>query len=122
LVSLALNVDIKWLDNLLSHYAIEGTHAGRRGVARQLGQSAVELVAVVRTLAVDLGLSVAESVRLAPILLSRGATDIGQIQLRIDVSRLRAELAQNLEEAMGLFEPARRGRPPKSSADGRRPA
>jgi hypothetical protein len=113
--ALAAGADQKWVDNLLSHFAIPGVESARRGIARRISQRGLEHVALVRQIARDIGLPLARAVELAVRLLAsaNGLIDVtGAIQLRFDRPAFEAEVSRRVADAAERSTPARRGRRP----------
>jgi hypothetical protein len=115
IAALAAGADQKWVDNLLSHFALPGVESAKQGVARRISQRGLEHIALVRRMASDLGLPLARAVDLAIRLLAdpSGLIEVaGAIQLRVDRAAFEAELADLVADAAERSTPARRGRRP----------
>ncbi|HWH51256.1 MAG TPA: hypothetical protein VN651_06905 [Gemmatimonadaceae bacterium] len=115
IAALAADTDQKWVDNLLSHFAIPGVESARQGVARRISQRGLEHITLVRRIARDLGLPVARAVDLAIRLLENpsGSIEVARsIQLRLDRAAFEAELSGLVADAAERSTPARRGRRP----------
>ncbi len=117
---LALEVDAKWLDNLLSQHRISGVTQERQGVQRRLAPEALYLVAIVDRLNRDFQMPVAASLRVAHDLWSQprdaGADDavsvkIGEIRVEVSRADIRARVDAALPEGLEMAPPPRRGRP-----------
>ncbi|MGI8508449.1 MAG: hypothetical protein ACR2MQ_03900 [Gemmatimonadaceae bacterium] len=112
----ALDVSPKWLDNLLSHNKIDGVLSKRQGISRRLSRSAVELVAIVRDLSSDLGLSTAAALLVAEHLLQapdRSYAVSPSVTLSLDIIRLNREIEGRLAHAVEMAPHPSRGRPVK---------
>jgi hypothetical protein len=111
----AADADRKWVDNLLSAFAIPGVQSARRGVARRISTSGIQHIALVRRLSHDLGVSVDTGVSLAHRLLrseDTGCSVAAQLELRLDRRAFEREIESRIELAVESIVPARRGRPP----------
>ena len=111
----AADCDAKWLDNLLSRFAIPGVDGGTQGVARRLTLRGIYHVALVRRLTRDLGVSVPAAVVLAAELLTTDAVHVelgSHLALHLDRRAFEREVEGATESAAESLAPARRGRPP----------
>ena len=121
-VALTLDVDAKWLDNLLSQHRVPGVAQARQGVQRRIQPEAVYLIATAHALNRDFQIPVGAALRLAGELWSKDG-DVGpeasstvvQGDLAVSVSRrdLRRRIETALAEAVEIAPRPRRGRPPK---------
>ena len=144
--ALALGVERKWLDNLISQHRVPGTEHMARGVARRLALRALVTAAIVRDLNQGLGVSVARAVELAAEVLpgpaGDGRTDagtgVGRLQpsdgvpapavvaigdsltLTIDRGAIEREIEHRLILVMETAVPKRRGRPARKERRGTR--
>lgn len=112
--AIALRVDQKWLDNLLSHHHVPGVPRGRQGVQRRIGPDALLRIGVTLRLARDLGIPIARALALATETCDgrRGeAHPAPHVALRIDLLALERELTDRLVDAAHMLAPIRRGRP-----------
>jgi hypothetical protein len=115
IAALAAGADQKWVDNLLSHFALPGVESAKQGVARRISQRGLEHIALVRRMASDFGLPLARAVDLASRLLAdpSGLIEVaGAIQLRVDRAAFETELSNRVADAAERSTPARRGRRP----------
>ena len=115
IAALASGTDQKWVDNLLSHFALPGVESARQGVARRISQRGLEHIALVRRVARDVGLPLARAVDLAVRILADpdGLVDVADaIQLRLDRAAFEAEISGRIADAAERSTPARRGRRP----------
>jgi hypothetical protein len=112
----AAGVDLKWVDNLLSHYSVPGVEGGRQGVARKITVDGVYHVALIARLSREMGMSVSRAVAMAGRLLesesARASIGFG-LELRVDRRALEAEIDHLVNEAVEASTPPRRGRPPR---------
>lgn len=129
--ALALGVDAKWLDNLLSHHRVDGVTQARQGVARRLGPGAMHVIATVHQMNRNLQIPVAAAIRLAndlwrsPQNADPGDTATarsGDLALRLDRAEVRSRVAAALTEALEIAPRTKRGRPPASRTAAPRPA
>ncbi len=117
--ALALDVDAKWLDNVLSHHQVPGVARSRQGVSRAVTPQGLLHLAVARALAEGARVPLASAIQLAAVLLegqgsSSAETRISPaITLRLDRAALRRELEGRLLDAVELAPTRRRGRPPR---------
>ncbi len=118
--SLALGVDSKWLDNLLSQNRVEGVTQTRQGVQRRIAPGGLHIIATVHQLNRDFQVPVAAALRFAHELWRimpgppSGTAEIriGEIALRLNGADVRARVEQALAEALEMAPRTRRGRPP----------
>jgi hypothetical protein len=118
--ALALDVEPKWLDNLLSQHRVPGVSQSRQGVQRRLAPGAVYRIATIHSLNRDVQLPVAAAVRLAEALWEApseaGVPDhasarIGEITVVLPRSDIRARVDAALADALEAAPRKRRGRP-----------
>jgi len=112
----AANAELKWVDNLLSHFDVPGVESARQGMARRISTDGIYHISLVRLLNRELGVSVSAAVSLAAQLLDTeaGRLPIGRgLGLELDVGRFRREVDSAIAEGVESLEPARRGRPPR---------
>jgi hypothetical protein len=118
--ALALTLDPKWLDNLLSQNRVEGVTQTRQGIQRKIAPSALYLIATVRGLNRDLQIPVGTALRIAHELWrSPPSSDLGdaailQVEgITVQVARadVRARVDAALAEAVEMAPRPRRGRP-----------
>lgn len=112
----AATADHKWVDNLLSHFDVPGVEGGRQGSPRRITVDGIQHIALVRVLSSDLGLSVSDSVKLAPLLLSADSEPLALgngLELRLDIAEFRLNVNRLIADGVESVAPARRGRPRK---------
>ena len=125
--ALALGVDRKYLDNLLSHHAIPGCIGVRQGVRRRIARDGVTHLAIVIALARELGMPLARAVDLGCRLHAQGAvplsapgsaaaTATGELRIALDLTALERRLDLRLAAAIESAREPRRGRPPRRTA------
>lgn len=109
--------DARWVDNLISRFALPGVETAGRGAPRRLTAVGVQHIALIRSLTVDLGVALTAAVALAQALLS-GAGDSQLPAGRwVQLGFRRAEFIRHVDALIGdgveSITPTRRGRPPK---------
>jgi hypothetical protein len=114
--ALAIQVPVKWVDNILSHYTLPGVVQRRQGVSRKLAIDGLLLLALTAFLTQELGMPVANAIEIAKGLASSGGryTSPGGFTLSLDVSTFQSDLLERLENAVEIAPAPRRGRPPAS--------
>ena len=119
IAAFAADCDLKWIDNLLSHFDVAGVESARQGIARRLSIEAIQTIVLVRSLNQRGGLSIERSLQAAGHLLSDdGAHALSPwVDLRFDGSAFRRDVEARVSQAVESIVPRRRGRPP---AGGRR--
>ena len=113
MAALALEADVKWLDNLLSHHQVPGVARKKQGIQRKIPPDSLLIIAVARTLIALLDMPIGKALELAGRLIE--AQDAGielppltlQSDLRAIATRLQDRLADAVEGAGNLP----RGRP-----------
>ena len=120
--ALALKVEPKWLDNLLSQNRVPGVAQAGQGVQRRIQPEAIYLIATAHALNRDFQIPVGAALRLAQALWAKpgdrepeAPSGIVQGDLAVSVNRaeLRQRMATALAEALEIAPRPRRGRPPK---------
>ena len=120
--ALALGVQSKWLDNLLSHNRVDGVTQSRQGVARRLGPGALHVIATAHRLNRELQIPVGAALQLAhelwrspqgPDEVDTATVGNGELELHLDRARIRAHVAAAVAEALEMAPRPKRGRPPK---------
>lgn len=118
--ALALSIQYKWLDNLLSQNRVDGVSQARQGVQRRLAPQALHVIATVHQLNRELRMPVGAALRLAhefwsaPAGSEPGDTTIiraGEIVLQLDRRAVRERVAAAAAEALEMAPRTRRGRP-----------
>lgn len=122
--ALALGIERKRLENILSRHDIPGTRQGRQGQARRLTRQAIVNLAAIVQLENVLSIPApvaAELVRTArelsehvvgPVELTRGS-----VALLLDLAAIDRALNAQLSEALEMAPRPRRGRPPRKQPD-----
>lgn len=124
--ALALEVDLKWLDNLLSQYRVAGVSQTRQGVQRRLAPRAIHVIATVHRLNRELRIPVATALRFAHDLWESpqnpGSGEMavvraGEVALHVSRSEVRARVEAALAEALEMAPRTKRGRPRRRDRD-----
>ena len=114
--ALALGVERKFLDNLLSHHDIADCIGGRQGVRRRLARDGVVRLAIVVVLARQLGVPLARAVTLASRLHADRAVEPAEaLRIAVDLPTLERRVEARLALAVESAREPRRGRPPAGS-------
>ena len=114
--AIALGVNSKWVDNVLSHHRVPGVLQGRQGIARRVTPQALLVLDVALKLVRALALPLPRALETAHRLIAaredgiqlRGVTSI---HLGADVKALADDLTIRLERAVEISPTPRRGRP-----------
>ena len=115
--ALALQVPAKWIDNTLSHFAVQGVSQARQGVSRKLSVESLSILSIALALIQDLSVSVDTAIDIAAQLLrSSGRVTLPSgIALEIDIDKTNAMLLERLEHAVEIAPLPHRGRPPQKT-------
>ena len=117
--ALALGTTVKWVDNILSHFAVSGVAQSRQGVSRRISAGAVFQLSVIRALSESVGVPVEIAVRGAEKLAAEGHWELGQgLSLNLDKQVVMPEIESRLEYAVEAAPLPRRGRPPGKAKRG----
>lgn len=112
--AVALGVDYKWLDNLLSHHSINGVRQARQGVSRMVPYPALRVIAIalglIREAQIPLPVALQWATRLAG---GENPASSGYLNISMDLASLDARLVEQLAYAVEVAPVPRRGRPPK---------
>jgi hypothetical protein len=112
--AVALQVDYKWLDNLLSHHSVLGVKQARQGVSRTLPYSAIRVICVALELIQLFGASLPRALDLAHVLAAGETSPVaGNLKVSLDLEALDQDLLARLAYAVEVSPMPRRGRPPK---------
>ena len=114
--ALALEMPIKWIDNILSHYKVPGIRQERQGVARRLSVEGLLVLALTALLIHELGLSTPRAITTAESIVKNGGryTAPRGVSLELDLAAFQSALLEQLERAVEIAPIPRRGRPPKN--------
>ena len=112
-LAVALDLDPRQVDNMLSRNTIAGVERKTRGVTRRVNADAVVRIQLASELTRALGISVGRALQLASRLTESGAdVQLGQYGLlRFDVMGLRRTTLERLDAAVEAVGRRRRGRP-----------
>src|SRR5687767_10096175 len=123
--ALALGVEYKWLDNLLSQNRVHGVSQSRQGVQRRLAPAALYVIATIHRLNRGLQIPVATAITLAHELWlppATGASDDAAtvlfegISLTVGRAELRALVDDAVVGALEIAPRTKRGRPRRRGA------
>lgn len=118
--ALALEIEYKWLDNLLSQNKVQGVNQTRQGVQRRLTPQAMYVIATVHQLNRGLHIPVATALTLAHELWQAPNTGaagdpavvpLEAISLAVEREGLRAQVDEAIVGALEMAPRTRRGRP-----------
>jgi len=112
-LAVALDLDPRQVDNMLSRNTIAGVERKTRGVTRRVNADAAVRIQLASELTRALGISVGRALQLASRLTESGAdVQLGQYGLlRFDVMGLRRTTLERLDAAVEAVGRRRRGRP-----------
>jgi hypothetical protein len=112
--ALALEISVKWLDNVLSHNRVPGVSQDRQGVSRRLTVEGLLVLALAVLLIQELGVPTLKAIALAEDLAkNEGRHSANQgLNLELDLVSFRERLLERLENAVEVAPAPRRGRPP----------
>jgi hypothetical protein len=112
-LAIALDLDPRQVDNMLSRNTIAGVERKARGVTRRVNADAAVRVQLASELTRALGMPVGRALQLASRLTESGAeVPLGEYGLlRFDVMRLRRTTLERLDAAVEAVGRRRRGRP-----------
>jgi hypothetical protein len=115
--ALALDLPVKWVDNVISHFRISGVEQARQGIARRLSVDAVLVLSVISMLGEHLKVPTARALDIAQLLVSGQGqlTWPDGVQLSVDLKLIRAQLLDHLAGAVEVAPVPRRGRPPRNT-------
>lgn len=122
IAALALDIDPKWVDNLLSQNRVHGVNRSRQGVQRRLAPGALYVIATVHRLNRTLQIPVATALKLAHELwrapdsgLAGDAAVVAMDGIRLEVRReeLRSLVDEAVVGALEIAPRTKRGRPPR---------
>lgn len=118
-VALALNTNTKWVDNVLSHFTIEGVAQTRQGIARKISTEAIFRLALIQELSSGLGMPLKMAVAASGNLAQNGSSMVGAgVSLRLEREAALLDLQSRLDYAVESAPLPKRGRPPKNAKRG----
>ena len=111
--ALALQVDAKWVDNVLSHHRVLGVQRKRQGIQRQIPPESLLILASAQHLVETLGLPIARALELAHAAVAAdGSAPISPVSgLTLDLATISADLNDRLADAVEGAAQKTRGRP-----------
>jgi hypothetical protein len=111
--ALALDVDPKWIDNVLSHHHIRGVQRKRQGIQRQIPPESLLTLAGARHLVDAIGLPISRAIELVEEARrsSGTATASPLLHLTLDLDALTTGLNERLADAVEGAAHKPRGRP-----------
>jgi hypothetical protein len=112
-VALALDVEKKWLDNVLTHYRIPGISRERQGISRRLSSEATFILAVAINLTDAFGVPISHSTSLAKSLIDGRGSYVSPtgFSITFDFSSFEASVHDRLAAAVEIAPVPARGRP-----------
>ena len=114
--ALALEVDAKWLDNILTHYRVPGVPRRKQGVARGLSNESILILGIALRLMQSFGIPMSRSIGLALKLVE----GFGQYNspdgpsLSVNFPALVGHINERLAAAVEIAPVPHRGRPPQN--------
>ena len=114
--ALALELPVKWLDNVLSHHTVPGVRQHKQGVSRHLSVEGLLILGLGAFLIRELGVPTPRAISMADMIIkSKGRYTVKEaLTLQLDVAAFQAELLERLDSAVEIAPVPRRGRPPTS--------
>ena len=113
-VAVALHVNPKWVDNVLSHHIVRGVTQSRQGIARSLTEEAVSVLEIALRLSKAFGIPIGQGLEIAQSLIVDGECRDDSCALTVDASAIRRHVAARLADAVEYAPIPRRGRPRSS--------
>lgn len=114
--AVALNVDYKWLDNLLSHHVVSGVRQARQGVSRSVSFEALRLIAIALELTGELQTPLPQALVWAGRLAAgENPAREGNLTISVALEAIDRRLAERLAYAVEVAPIPRRGRPPREA-------
>lgn len=118
-VGLALGVPAKWIDNVLSRFAVSGVTQRRQGIARRISADGVLELAVIQKLGETLRVPVEIAVSHAQALATTGQLHLAPgLRVELDKRNQLEEIERRLAYAVEAAPVPRRGRPPLKAKRG----
>jgi hypothetical protein len=114
--ALALDMPVKWIDNVLSHNRVPGIRQERQGIARRLSIEGLLVLGLTAVLSYELGLPTSKAIVVGHgMVAGKGRYLAGNgLAVEIDLPAFQARLLEKLESAVETAPVPRRGRPPVS--------
>jgi hypothetical protein len=116
--ALTVGAPVKWIDNLLSRYQLDGVEQKRQGVTRRISDDGLLRLAIVRILTEELGLPIGRAVTVARRMTTE-RDDVmtlgeGTVTLRVERRMLARQIAMRAADAVESAPRRSRGRPPRT--------
>ena len=109
--------DHRWIDNLLSRFAIPGVDAAGKGTSRRVSADGIYHLALASQLVDSTGLPIEAACRLAARLLAAPSSDpvvlFPSAEIRFDRAAFIRGVDARIADAIEAIAVPRRGRPPK---------
>lgn len=114
--AVTLGVDMKWLDNVLSHHRVVGVFQQKQGISRRVTPAALLTLEIAARLGRAFAIPMAPALEIAADLIQareKGIKppEILSLRLVADVDVIADELNARLERAVEMSPTPRRGRP-----------
>ena len=113
--AVALRVNQKWVDNVLSHHSVRGVTQSRQGIARSLTEEAVSVLEIALRLSKAFGIPIPHGLEIGQSLIAHGTASPecpgDDCTLSVDASAIRRHVAARLADAVEYAPIPRRGRP-----------
>jgi hypothetical protein len=114
--AVALNVDYKWLDNLLSHHTVTGVRQARQGITRTVTYEALRVIAIAIELTNEAQVPLPEALKWGARLAGgENPATAGRLSLSISLDSVESWLLERLAYAVEVAPIPRRGRPPREA-------
>ena len=112
--ALALEMSVKWVDNILSHNKVPGIRQERQGIARRLSIEGLLILAITALLIDETGLSTGKAIIVAEGIMKSSGRYLARqgLSIQLDLPAFEASLIERLESAVEIAPVPRRGRPP----------
>jgi hypothetical protein len=114
--ALALDMPVKWVDNVLSHYSVPGVRQERQGVVRRISIDGLLVLALTALLIQDLGTPTGRAIVISEGLAKEDGslTSPQGLRIQFDLPSIHALLLERLESAVEMAPIPKRGRPPQN--------
>ena len=111
--ALALDVDPKWIDNVLSHHAVRGVERRRQGIQRRIPADSLLILATARSLIDALSIPISRALHIAERLHeATSETAVSdEIAIAADMMLIARRLNERLADAIEGAAQRPRGRP-----------
>ena len=114
--AVTLGVDVKWVDNVLSHHPVIGVLKKKQGVVRRVTPEGLLVLEIALQLGRMLGVSIERALRISSELVEQQGREVGlaqgsELHLRANIPAISTALNSRLERAIEITPVPRRGRP-----------